>query len=402
MQLKIKTSKVFEPLKDPWRYKVLMGGRGSGKSWAVADFLLAMGAAKPIRVLCTREFQTSIKDSVHKLLTDRINVYGIGWFYTITEAAIRGNNGTEFIFKGLRRNINEIKSTEGIDIAWVEEAQAVSEESWQILTPTVRKPGSEIWIVFNPDSPDDATYKRFVTNKPENCLLIVANYKDNAFFPDVLEVERKHDLEFNADIYDWKWLGQPRVMTDAQVFRNKFEVKDFESVKVDRYFYGADWGFAADPTTLVRCFMRANCLYIDHEAWGVHCDISDTPKLFDGIPDARKWPIKADSARPETISYMRQQGYNISGAKKWAGSVEDGIAYLRSFDRIYIHPRCKHVIEEFKLYGYKVDRNTGDILPVIVDAHNHGIDALRYSLDGYIRSKGEQKAPSVSLGDIGV
>jgi len=188
VHLKIKTSEVFEPLGDPWRYKVLMGGRGSGKSWAVADFLLAMGAAKPIRVLCTREFQTSIKDSVHKLLTDRIGVYGIGWFYTITEAAIRGANGTEFIFKGLRRNINEIKSTEGIDIAWVEEAQAVSEESWQILTPTIRQPGSEIWIVFNPDSPDDATYRRFVINRPENCLLIVANYKDNAFFPDVLEI----------------------------------------------------------------------------------------------------------------------------------------------------------------------------------------------------------------------
>jgi len=179
-------------------------------------------------------------------------------------------------------------------------------------------------------------------------------------------------------------------------------VREFEAPANARFFHGADWGFSADPTTLVRCFELDGSLWIDHEAYGLHVDIDDLPKLFDTIDTARKWPIKADSARPETISYMAKQGYRISGAKKWAGSVEDGIAHLRGFKKIYIHPRCKHTLEEFKLYSYKIDQNTGDVLPVIVDKHNHIVDAIRYSLDGYIRNRGEMQASSVSAAQLGL
>lgn len=384
--LTLKAPKIFSETVKPSRYKVLYGGRGSGKSWWAADYLLLKSIEKKIRVLCTREFQTSIKDSVHKLLSDRINDHGLTEFFEITKDAIRSVTGSEFIFKGLRRNINEIKSTEGIDYCWVEEAEAVSEHSWEILTPTIRKPGSEIWIVFNPDSPDDATYRRFVKQPPTNAIVIHANWSDNPYFPEVLDDERKYDKQHNEDIYDWKWGGVPRIMTDAQVFHKKFIVDEFETPKnVDRFFIGIDYGFAADPTAMTRSFVVMRTLYIDYEAYGHHIETDNLPDLFERVPEWYKWPIKADSARPETTSYLRRHtGADIRSAKKWSGSVQDGVEYLRGFEKIVIHPRCKNLIQEFKLYSYKIDRNTGDILPVIVDAHNHGIDSLRYGHDGYI------------------
>ena len=153
-----------------------------------------------------------------------------------------------------------------------------------------------------------------------------------------------------------------------------------------RFYHGADWGFANDPTTLIRCFIDGKRLYIDREAWGIGVEIDNTPALFDTIDTARKWPIKADCARPETISYMRRQGFKVSAAKKWAGSIEDGIEFLKTFE-IIIHPRCQHTIDEFNHYSYKVDKQTGDILPQIVDANNHLCDSLRYSMDGLIKGK---------------
>lgn len=140
---------------------------------------------------------------------------------------------------------------------------------------------------------------------------------------------------------------------------------------------------------LVRCFILNDCLYVDQEAYGVGVELDETPQLFESIKTSRSFPIKADCARPETISFMRRRGFNISPAKKWQGSVEDGLAVLKSFRKIVIHPRCKHAADEFRLYSYKIDKNNGDILPIIEDKNNHIIDALRYSLDGYIKGRGQ-------------
>jgi hypothetical protein len=192
---------------EPKRYKVLYGGRGSGKSWGVARALLILGASRPVRILCAREFQNSIKESVHKLLDDQIDALGLRAFYQVLDTEIRGRNGTEIIFEGLRRNATKIKSMEGINIAWIEEAQTVSKASWDLLIPTIRAAGSEIWVTFNPDLDEDDTYQRFVIAPPSNATVRLVNWNDNPWFPDELRAE-KDDLQAkDLDAYDNVWGG---------------------------------------------------------------------------------------------------------------------------------------------------------------------------------------------------
>ena len=376
----------------PARYKVYYGGRGGGKSWAFATALLIQGMQRPLRVLCAREYQNSIADSVHKLLCDVIERCGWSVFYDITKDRIVGRNKTEFIFTGLHHNVQEIKSKEGIDRCWVEEAHNVSAESWAVLLPTIRKDGSEIWISFNPQRVDDPTFDFVLHPRPDSVIEKV-NYDRNPFFPQALEAERRYMLEVDPEGYKHVWEGECITMTDALVFKDKFEVRAFDTPSDARFYFGADWGFSRDPSVLVRCFILGDTLYIDHEAYGVQVDIDDLARksgepgrsMFDEVPESRRWPIYADSARPETISYVAQRGFKVAPAEKWQGSIEDGIAFLRSFRRIVIHERCKHTAHEFESYSYKVDPRTEEILPRIVDKDNHCIDALRYSLSRLIR-----------------
>ena len=386
----------FEELFRPHRYKVFYGGRGSGKSWSVARALLLLGYEKPMRILCAREIQRSISDSVHKLLCEQIDAIGLSGAYTITRDAIRCTSGTEFIFKGLRSNPQEIKSTEGIDVCWVEEAAAVSADSWDILIPTVRKPNSEIWLTFNPLDESDPTFQRFVLNAPDDAYVCKVNYDGNPAFPDVLKKEMEWLKARDYESYLHIWEGEVRKHSNAVIFAGRFRVEEFETPKDARFYHGADWGFSVDPTALVRCFIKDRTIYIDREAWGVGIDLDETPALFDTIETARKWPIKADNARPETISFMRRRGFNISAAKKWAGSIEDGIEFLKSYD-IVIHPRCRHTIDEFNHYSYKVDKQTGDVLPIVVDSFNHILDGLRYSLVDLMRGRGQMQINPAAL-----
>lgn len=386
--------------KQPARYKVFYGGRGGAKSWSIARALIVLAYKTRLRILCAREFQSSIADSVHRLLTDQIHELGLTSSYKITQTElICRKTGAQFIFKGLRKSIQEIKSTEGIDICWVEEAQSVSKESWGILIPTIRKEGSEIWISFNPVEESDPTYADFVVNPKPNSIVKKVNYSDNLWFPDTLNAERLYLKSIDQEAYDHIWEGFPKTITDAVIFGKRTSIEAFETPPDARFHFGADWGFAADPTALVRSFIKDECLYIDHEAFGQGVELDDLPTLFEGgtasdgrvyagVPGAREWPIHADGARPETISYMKRKGFNISAADKWPGSVEDGIAHLKGFRRIIIHERCKRMDEERRLYKYKVDAKTAEILPVIVDKFNHGWDAVRYSLDGYIQRRG--------------
>ena len=379
--------RLFQPRS---RYKVAWGGRGSGKSWGFARMLLLRVGASPVpvRVLCARELQVSIRDSVHRLLADQIDAMGIGHCFDVGESFIRCSNGSEFLFKGLRHNAGEIKSMENISICWIEEAQAVSEDSWKLLIPTIRAPGSEIWVTFNPDQESDPTYKRFVLSPPPSAIVRRVNWHDNPWFPPELEAERRHMQETDLDAYNWVWEGECRRVSDAQVLRGKWIVEPFTSeVSWDGPYFGADWGFSVDPTALVKLWIHDECLYVEHEAYGVGVEIDHLPAMFDKVPGSRERIVRADSARPETISFMRRQGFKMEPAEKYSGSVEEGVEFLRSFKRIVIHPRCKHTAEEAKLWSYKTDRLTGDVLPVLKDAHNHCWDGVRYALAPAIKAK---------------
>lgn len=371
------------------RYKVAYGGRGSAKSWSFARALLLKAAENPLRILCTRELQNSIKDSVWKLLTDQIEEMGLQEFYDYGQGYIRSTCGSEFIFKGLRSNAKEVKSMEKIDICWVEEASSVSEASWKLLIPTIRAPGSEIWITFNPDLEDDPVYKRFIANEHPNALVMKINFTDNPWFGDELREEMLYDKRVDYNSYLHVWEGFCRSASDAQILFGKWRSDTFERPKTAIPMYGADWGFAVDPTVLIECFVHEKKLFIEYEAYKVRCDIDDTPALFDKVPQSKEFFIRADCARPETINYLKRHGYpKCKGVSKWAGSVEDGIAHMRSYEEIIIHERCIHTKIEARMYSYKVDERTSDILPIVVDKHNHCMDAIRYALEPLIVRKG--------------
>lgn len=210
------------------RYRVLYGGRGGSKSWNIARALLLKGCEQTIRVLCAREYQTSIKDSVHKLLCDQIFALDIQAHYEITERSIRGINGTEFIFAGVKNNTNNVKSIEGIDICWVEEAQSVSPNSWNVLVPTIRKADSEIWISFNPELPTDETWKRFVMQPPENAVVQKINWSDNPWFPEVLDLERRALYGRDLEAYNNVWEGIPRQTVNGAIFAKEVTMADLE------------------------------------------------------------------------------------------------------------------------------------------------------------------------------
>ena len=394
----VELKKVYKPLFAPKRYKIYYGGRGAGKSTAFALTLLTLGCQKKLRILCTREIQGSMKQSVHKLLEQCIDKLGLGTYYKVTREGIWGINGTEFIFHGLRHDPMQIKSLEGVDICWVEEAQKITNESWEILIPTIRKKGSEIWVSFNPNLETDPTYQKFVINnhRPEDTLLVKTNHDDNPFFSMELQKELDYMKEYDYDEYLHVWEGECKTSSEAQIFRHKFKVQDFETHNDVAFYYGLDWGFSQDPTAVLRCYVFDSCLYIDYESGGRQVELDNTYRLIDEIPNAKQHIIRADSARPESISFVKRQGYRIESVHKWSGSIQDGIEFIRSFKMVYIHSRCLETAGEFVRYSYKVDRLTEDVLPVVIDANNHYIDALRYALQPMIKKLGQPKLAKVT------
>lgn len=382
---------LFDPPLGGARYRVCYGGRGSAKSWQIARALLLHGFEQPLRVLCAREYQSSIRESVHKLLSDQIDELGLGGVYRVKQRAITGRNGTEFVFKGLRQDPKGIKSTEGIDICWVEEAEAVSEDSWKILTPTVRKPGSEIWVSFNPALPDDPTYRRFVVDPPSSALVQFVSWRDNPWLDPVLRGEREDLLRRDPEAEANVWGGEPWTRSDAQVLNGKWVVRDFApDSSWDGPYYGIDWGFARDPTTVMRLWVADSRLYVEYAIGGVQWDNDETEKQIRAVPGAEDHVLRADNARPETINEMVKRGLRVIGAPKWKGSVEDGIAHLRTYTEIVIHPRAELARKQAMLWRYKTDQRTGDVLPKLVDGNDDVWDGTRYGLAPLIHRGGKR------------
>lgn len=379
--MNIQIPEVYEPLFRPYRFKGYYGGRGGAKSASFARALLTIAMQKPTRIVGAREIQLSINDSVKRLLDDIIAYYKLDYFFRSTRNEIIGKNGSLFFFIGLKHNPQKIKSMEGVDICWVEEADGVSQESLDLLIPTIRKEGSEIWFSWNPRDIKAPVHQMFIVNQRSNAYIKKVNYDANPWFPDVLRTEMEYDRGHDTEKYQHIWLGEPVKRSRALVFNN-WRIDTFEAPPGTIFYLGADWGFSQDPTALARMYIddETRTLYIDYEAYGIGVEIDDLPELFDQVPESRKWLITADSARPETISYVARHGFNIEGAKKGPGSVEDGVEFLKSYS-IVIHVRCKHTQYDFGTYSYKINKKTNDILSVLEDKNNHFPDLIRYALE---------------------
>lgn len=367
------------------RYIILYGGRGSGKSHSIAQILILMATQRPIRILCVREFQSTMKESCHKLLCDYIDKFNLQSFFDTTNNRILGLNGSEFIFRGIRLDPGGIKSLEGIDIAWIEEGQSISAASMEILIPTVRNPGSQIWCSMNPHKLDDPIYK-MILSPPPRSLIIEMNYLDNPFCSLELIEEADYLKSIDADLYRHIWLGEVLTLSEAIIFKGKYEIQEFDSPDKADFLHGLDWGYSADPAAMIRCYVQDFNLYIDYEAGGYGIELDEYGPHLRSIPTGQRWKWYADCAQPGNINLLKKQGFQVEGAKKYAGSVEDGITHIRSYRKIIIHPRCKNTIAEFGKYSWKIDRVSAEIQPVPVDKDNHYIDALRYALSKYIGS----------------
>ena len=370
------------------RYIGIKGGRGSAKTWSVGGWLVLRMASDPDeKPVCIREVQRTIADSSKALMENLIQSYGFGGLFDPQESRIKRAGGSDCIFRGMQNHTSDsIKSLEGRTIAWADEAHKLSKRSIELLTPTIRAPGSQIVFTWNPENEDDPVDAFFEENKDDpDFLLIHANWDSNPWFPDELRADMERDKKRDPDKYAHIWGGEYRGLSEARVFRNWRE-GELEPPKNVVWFYGCDWGFAQDETAALRvCFPDEETAYIDAEVYELGVPTDALPKMLDGLTDARKWPMRADNARPETIDYVRRHGFpKIRAAKKGKGSVEDGVTFLQGMD-IVVHPRCVNLVRELRSYAYKTDARTGEILPAIEDKNNHLIDALRYAVEGLHR-----------------
>lgn len=394
-RLKI-TPKLIPVFTGEARYRCAFGGRGSSKTrtfalmTAVRGYMAAQQGQSGV-ILCAREHLNSLDESSLEEVKQAIR--SVPWlddYYEIGEKYVRTKNKrVSYVFAGLRTNLDSIKSKARILIAWIDEGEQVSEIAYQKLLPTVREEGSEVWVTWNPEKDGSPTDRRFRKKLPDSAKVAEVNYPDNPWFPATLEAQRIEDQRrLDPATYAWIWEGAYLENSDAQVFHGKIHVEEFEPVKGwDGPYYGGDFGFSQDPTAAVEIWLHGDDLYIHREAFKVGLELDDTSAFvcakipgFDG--ENSRW----DSARPESISHLKRHGLpRIQSVKKWPGSVEDGIQFLRSFRRIVIHPRCENMRKEARMYSYKVDRLTGDVTSKVVDDHNHGWDAVRYAVQPMIK-----------------
>jgi len=378
---------------QPARYKVLYGGRGGAKSWGIARALLILAAQRPIRVLCAREFQTSIRDSVHKLLSDQIQSLGLLGFYEITQASIRGRNGSEFAFVGLRNNVANIKSYEGVDICWVEEAQTVSRMSWNVLIPTIRKQASEIWISFNPELESDETYQRFVVNPPPEAVVQKINWSDNPWFPETLRLEKDALKERDLQAYNQVWEGICRQSVDGAVFAHEMQQAEMEG-RITRVPYQAvkpvhavfDLGWADNTAIWFLQFvgMETRLIrYMENSQKPISWYLAQM-QSFGYVYDTIWLPHDAENKTLAAAGRSIEEIVRASGLKTQVLPripVTDSINAART-----MFPSCWFDRENtdlglqcLKHYRYDVDPESGQFSRMPQhDRYSHGADAFRY------------------------
>lgn len=414
--LEIITPPVFMPCYDEGlRYIGEHGGRGSGKSHDRAGALVERALLQPgLLWACVREVQKSLEQSVKRLIENKIQAYGAGKYFDVQKDRIKTPGGFDsvakewkppgvFIFQGMQNHTAEsVKSLEGFDGSWVEEAQTLSQASLDLLRPTIRKAGSQLWFTWNPKNTTDPVDVLLRGNDPKSkeqaeksgkpfeppprSCVVRANWTDNPFFASdtTLLEEKDYDLRRDPDKYAHIWGGDYLRNSEARVFRN-WKIDAFETPSNVSFFFGADWGMRVDPSVLVRCFIVGRTIYIDYEAYAIGCPLDRRPMLFDKVPGSRKHVITADGSWPDTVQYMQTHGFpRMVAAVKGAGSVAEGVEWLQSYD-IVVHPRCTHVIDELTLYSFEVDKHTLEITNKLADKKNHTIDSVRYALESVRR-----------------
>lgn len=387
--LAIDTPAWAEPLLAPAELKGAKGGRSSGKSHAFAEMLVDRMVADPdLRWVCLREIQKTLRFSAKSLLESKLVKLGVSHLFDMQRDLIkRKDGGGVVIFQGMQdHNADSIKSLEGFDGAWFEEAQTASARSLELLIPTIRKDGSEIWFSWNPDQPTDAV-EQLEWGGPD-AVLVTVNYYDNPWLPNKSLKAARAAAKKDYEKYLHIWEGRHNVKSEAQIFGGYWRVDEFEPAPDwDGPYHGLDFGFSTDPTALVRCWISGNTLHIDRAETALKLDIDRTPAfLRKHAPGIEGYELPADCARPESISYLARHGIpRCVAAPKWSGSVEDGIEFIKGFDEIVIHAGCPAMIDEARLYSYKVDRKSGQVLPDIIDADNHCWDAVRYALNKLIK-----------------
>jgi len=377
-------------LDEPYRYKVAYGGRGSGKSWGFARALLALAVKHKLRILCAREVQRSIKQSVHQLLSDQIQAMGFGQYYEILENEIRCASGSQINFTGLANNtVESIKSFEGVDIVWVEEAQTVSKKSWDILIPTIRKPDSQIWVTFNPDLDSDDTYKRFVVDTPDNAKVVKVNWSDNPWFPKVLDAERLHS-KATSDDYDNIWEGECKTAVDGAIYANEIreaqENKRITNVPYDpelKVHVVMDLGWN-DSMSVILCQKGVSDLRIIKYIEDDHRTLDSYSAELKNLPynwgqmylphDGQTKDFKYGTSAEEI---MRRHGWDVRIVPRL--DVESGIKLARiNFHRCYFDKSTERLIECLKHYRRSISATTNEPGAPLHDEYSHGADAFRY------------------------
>lgn len=375
------------------RYKVAYGGRGGAKSWGIARALLILGAKNQLRILCAREFMTSMRDSVHKLLCDQIEALGLTGFYEITQASIRGKNGTEFSFVGLKNNVANVKSYEGVDICWVEEAQTVSRLSWNVLIPTIRKEGSEIWISFNPELETDETYQRFVMNPPEDAIVIKINWSDNPWFPETLRAEKDALKARDLEAYNQVWEGLCRQTVDGAIFAKEMQQAELDG-RITKVPYDAtkpvhavfDLGWADNTAIWFLQFvgMETRLIRYIEDSQKTMSHYLATMQTFGYVYDTIWLPHDAENKT------LAAQGRSIDDIVRGAGyktqimprvPIVDSINAARTiFPSIWFdREKCAEGLDCLRHYRYEVDPETGQFSRnPLHDQYSHGADAFRY------------------------
>lgn len=383
----------LEGLFKPSRYKVTYGGRGGSKSWGIARALLIKGAKEPLRILCAREFMTSMRDSVHKLLCDQIESLGLTSFYDITQASIKGKNGTEFSFVGLKNNVANVKSYEGVDICWVEEAQTVSRLSWNVLIPTIRKEKSEIWVSFNPELETDETYQRFVANPPQDAIVIKINWYDNPWFPETLRQEKDALKERDLEAYNQVWEGLCRQTVDGAIFARELQQAEkdgrltrvpYDATKPVHAVFDLGWADSTSIWFLQFVGMETRLIRYLEDSQQTMSHYLATMQTFGYVYDTIWLPHDAEN---KTLAAAGRTIQDIVRAAGFKTHILPRVPILDSINAARtIFPTCwfdkEHAAEGINClrhYRYEVDPDTGQFgRTPLHDNYSHGADAFRY------------------------